>query len=77
MEVVRSSHDQGGSIALYTRRHGIIFSSHDNCAGDKDMRRRWIKTIGLIRPIWIWKPYRKTLEFGFEVAGVWLTVFVE
>ncbi len=76
MELVRTSSDQGGAIGVYTRNIGVVLSCHDNC-GDRETRLRWIKAFGLVRPIWILKRSRKTIEFGLEIAGTWFTIFVE
>ena len=66
----------GWTLAFYPGRRGVVISKHDNCE-DWEQRRLWIKLIGLIQPIWIWKPYRKTFEIGLEIAGVRYSAFFE
>jgi hypothetical protein len=59
-------------------KRGLLIAAfrHDNCDG-WPMRKRWIKAFGLIRPVWIWKPSKRTFEVGFEFAGVSYTLFFE
>ena len=69
---------KGFQVNLSRRSYAYV-SAHDNCADRDDpaMRIRWMLHFGPIRPIWILKPYRETLEFGFEIAGVWFTIMID